>query len=138
MPVTISADAAKTGFLKVHLVGDATVAGLLGQVANPEGVLLQIVEGWIYFTTAAGAASTMNVGIAAAGVDNAQLLSGFPGNSAAGTCWTVVARAASEAAATGTQSGALWPAADFLTVTNAANASTGMVADLYLKYIRLA
>lgn len=138
MPVTISADAAKTGFLKVHLVGDATVAGLLGQVANPEGVLLQIVEGWIYFVTQSAAANTMNVGIAATGVDNAQLLSAFPGNSATGTCWTVVTRAAAEAAATGTQSGALWPAADFLTVTNAANASTGMVADLYLKYIRLA
>lgn len=137
MPVTISTDDYQSGYLKVHLVGDATVAGLLGQIANPENALLQIVEGWLYVVTGATAAATQNIGIGATGVDSNDLLSAFAMNAAAGTVWTVVTRAAAEAAATGAQGGGLWPATSFLTVTNAAQASTGLEADLFLKYIRL-
>ena len=138
MTVELVDNGAQSGYCKVHLEGDATVAGLLGQIANPEGVLLQIVEGWIYFTAGATAAATQNVGIGATGVDSNQLLSAFAVNAAAGTVWNIVARGAAEAAATGAQTGVLWPAASFLTVTNAAAASTGLDADIFLKYIRLA
>jgi len=138
MTVAISTDDAQSGWLKIHILGNAVAAGLVGQVANPEGVLLQICEGYLYFTTASTAASTFNVGIAATGVDNADLLSAFAMNSAAGTVWKVVGTdLAAEGAAT-TPRGLLWPAASFLTVTSAAQASTGLVCDLFLRYIRLA
>jgi hypothetical protein len=138
MTVAVSTDDALSGYLKVHIVGNAVAAGLVGQVANPEGVLLQIVEGWLYIQEGAHAASTFNIGIGATGVDANDILSALAMNQADGTVWTAVARAAAEAAAVGTQSGVLWPAASFLTVTSAVQVSTGLVADLFLKYIRLA
>ena len=58
-------------------------------------------------------------------------------NQADGTVWTVVGKdIASEAAAT-TPKGLLWPATSYLTITSAAQASTGLLASLYLRYIRL-
>lgn len=139
MTVAISTDAAQTGWLKIHILGNAVAAGLVGEVLNPEGVLLQIVRGVLYVTTPATAASTFNIGIAATGVDNADLMSAFDMNAAgAGTAWQVVGQdLASEGAAT-TPKGLLWPATSYLTMTSAAAASTDLVADLYLQYIRLA
>lgn len=138
MTVVISTDAAKTGWLKIHIVGDATVAGLVGQVYNPEGVLLHICRGFLYITTPSVAAAVPLVGIAASGVSNNTLLATLATNQAAGTVWQVVGMdRASEAAAT-TPWGVLWPATSYLTWTNSVAASTGLVADLYLNYIRLA
>lgn len=139
MTVAISTDAAQSGWLKIHILGNATAAGLVGQVLNPEGVLLQITDGYLYVTTASTAASTFNIGIAATGVDNSDLVSALDMNATtAGTVWWVVEKnAASEAAAT-TPDGLLWPATSYLTVTSAAQVSTGLVCDLFLKYIRLA
>lgn len=136
MTVAISTDAAQSGYLKIRIVGNATAAGLVGQVLNPEGVKLQVVEGWLHIITGSTAASTFNVGFGATGVDNNALLSAFGMNQADDTTWTVVARAAAEAAAT-TQSGTYWGASEYLTVTSAAQASTGLTADLFLKYVRL-
>jgi len=137
MPVTIEDTGAQAGLLRVHIVGDATVAGLLGQVANPEGVDLLVTEGWAHFNAGAAAAATQNWGFAATGVDANDLVAAFAVNPAADTDWTIVARGNSEAAATGAQNAARWGAAEFLTVTNAAAASTGQDCFLYLRYIRL-
>ena len=139
MTVAISTDAAQTGWMKIHILGNAVAAGLVGQVYNPEGVLLQIVRGVLYVTTASTLASTFNIGVAATGVDASDLVSALDVNATtAGTAWQVVGQdLASEGAAT-TPKGILWPATSYVTVTSAANASTGLVADLYLQYIRLA
>jgi len=139
MTVAISTDAALTGWLKIHILGNATAAGLVGQVYNPEGVLLQITEGFLYIETASTAASTFNFGVTAtSGADASDLMSAFAMNQTAGTVWRVVEQnAASESAAT-TPDGLLWAATSYLTITSAAYASTGLVADLFLKYIRLA
>ncbi len=137
MTVAIDNSGPLSGYLKIDLVGDATVAGLLGQVLNPEGVDLLVVEGWYHSTTPATAAATQNWGFAATGVDNNALASAFPVNAVANTDWTIVARGASEAAATGAQNATRWGAAQYLTVTNAAQASTGLVGSIYLKYIRM-
>jgi len=139
MTVAISTDAAQTGWMKIHILGNATAAGLVGQVYNPEGVLLQIVRGVLYVTTASTLASTFNIGIAATGVDASDLASAVDMNATtAGTAWQIVGQdLASEGAAT-TPKGVLWPSTSYVTVTSAANASTGLVADLYLQYIRLA
>ncbi len=136
MSVAIDSDF-QCGYLKVDIVGTADVAACLGSLANPEGVALQVVEGWLWIEEGAHAAATQNIGFGASGADENDLLSAFAVNQADNTMWTVVARAAAEAAAT-TQSGCFWPATEYLTVTNAAQASTGLKAHLYLKYIRLA
>src|SRR5512146_604270 len=133
MPVTIVDNGERKGFLIVHIVGDATVAGLVGEVLNPEGVDLLVTEGWAHFNAGALAAATQDWGFAATGVDSVDLVAGFPVNPAADTDWTIVARGASEAAATGAQNAARWAAAEFLNVTNAAAASTGQDCYLYLK-----
>jgi len=137
MTVALSSDNDLSGYLKIRILGNAVAAGLVGQVANPEGVPVFICEGWMHIITGATAASTANIGIAATGVDNAVLAAAFPLNGGADTMWTILARGASEAAAINAQDGAIWGAAQFLTVTSAAQASTGLVADLYLRYIRL-
>lgn len=138
MTVALSTDDAKTGFLKIHIVGDANAVGLLGQVYNPEGVLLHICRGFLYITTPSTAAAVPLVGIAASGVSDNTLLATLATNQVAGTMWQVVGmNRASEAAAT-TPWGVLWPATSYLTITNSVAASAGLVADLYLQYIRLA
>ena len=138
MTVAISTDDAQSGWLKIRILGNAVAAGAVGEIANPEGVLLQICEGYIYFTTGSTAASTFNIGIGATGVDAADLMSAFAMNAAAGTVWKVIGTdLASEGAAVSPR-GLLWPAASFLTVTSAAQASTGLVADLFIRYLRLA
>ena len=138
MTVAISTDSAQTGWLKIHILGNATAAGAVGEVYNPEGVLLQITEAFLYISTASTAASTFNIGIGATGSDSSDLMSAFAMNQTAGTVWWVIEQnAASEAAAT-TPDGLLWAATSYLTMTSAAYASTGLVADLFVKYIRLA
>ena len=139
MTVAISTDVAQTGWLKIHIVGNATAAGLVGQELNPEGVLLQIVDGFEYISATSTAASTFNIGITAtSGADASDLMSAFAQNQTAGTVWNIIDRDLDSEAAAVTTHGLLWAATSYLTVTSAAYASTGLVADLFLKYIRLA
>ena len=139
MTVTIVQDAPQSGWLKIKLLGNAVAAGLVGQIYNPEGVLLHICDALLYVETESTLASTFNIGIAATGVDNADLASAVDMNAlGAGTVWRIIGMdRASEAAAT-TPWGLLWPATSYLTVTSAANASTDLVAYLFVRYIRLA
>lgn len=135
MTVAISTDAAQTGWLKIHILGNSVAAGLVGQVLNPEGVQVQITDSFIYLSAASAAASTYNIGVAASGVDASDLVSALAMNTT-GVFAVVGKDLASEGAAT-TPKGLLWPATSYITVTSAAQASTGLVADLYVKYIRL-
>lgn len=138
MTVAISEDLAQSGWLKIDIVGNATAVGLVGQVLNPEGVLLHICEGLLYIEEGAHAASTFNIGVGATGVDANTLMSAFAMNQTDGTVWKVVGSdLASESAAT-TPKGLLWPATEYITITSAAQASTGLLASLYIRYIRLA
>jgi hypothetical protein len=137
MTVEISKDEALSGRLKIDIVGNAVAAGLVGQVLNPEGKLLQITGGDLYIEEGAHAAATFNIGIGTTGQDKDDLVSAFPMNKTDGTVWKVVGTdVASEAAAT-TPKGLLWPAGSYLTVTSAAQVSTGLLASLYLDYTRL-
>jgi len=137
MTVAISTENAQSGFLKLRILGNAVAAGLVGEVLNPEGQALHIYEAYLYIVTASTAASTFNFGVAATGVDNADLASAVLMNQAAGTMIKIVGTdLASEGVCT-TPWGLLWPAASFLTITSAAQASTGLVADLYVRYFTL-
>mgnify|MGYP001183537068 CR=1 FL=1 len=139
MTVAISTDAAQTGWLKIKILGNATAAGLIGQVYNPEGVLLQIVRGLLYVVTPSAAAMVPKIGIAATGVSNDSLWTTAAMNApGAGTVWQVVGQdLASEGAAT-TPKGLLWPATSYLTVTSTAQVSPALEAYLFLQYVRLA
>jgi len=128
----------QTGWFKLDILGNATAAGLVGQVLNPEGALLHIYDGFIYVETESTLASTFNIGIAATGVDASDLVSALDMNAtSSGTVHKVVGTdLASEGAAT-TPKGLLWPADEYLTITSAAQVSTDLVAFLFIKYIRL-
>jgi hypothetical protein len=139
MTVAISPDDAKSGWLKIKILGNATAAGPVGYVANPEGVLVHIYDALLYVKTGSTAASTYNIGVGAtATADYSDMVSALAVNATDGTVWKVIGTdLASEGAAT-TPKGLLWPAASYLTVTSAAAASTGLEAYLFVRYIRLA
>ena len=139
MTVAISTDEAQSGWLKIKILGNATAAGLVGEVLNPEGVLLQIVDALLYVYTESTLASTFNIGVGATGVDASTIISAVDMNAAgSGTVWKAIGTdLASESAAT-TPKGLLWPATEYITVTSAAQVSTGLVAYLFVRYLRLA
>ena len=137
MTVAIDQEYAQAGYLKINLVGNAVAAGAVGQVLNPEGQALHIIEGYLYFEVASTAASTFNIGIGATGADTSDLMSAFAMNATAGTVWKVIGTDLASEGAMTTPKGVDWGAAEYLTVTSAAQASTGLKACLLLKYLRL-
>jgi len=126
-----------SGWFQIDIVGNAVAAGLVGQVLNPEGKLLQINDAILYIKEGAHLSSTFNIGVAATGVDNDHIMGAFDMAQTDGTVWKAIGGdLASEAAAT-TPKGLLWPADEYLTITSAAQVSTGLLAYLFIHYIRL-
>jgi hypothetical protein len=138
MAAVLSTDNAQSGWLKYHITGDATgAAHTWGSFLNPEGVLLHIYEGYLYRSTAAADAATIDIGIGATGAQSTDLCSAVAIN-ATGMIKIVGTDLASEGAAT-TPRGLLWASTTYLNFwEQAAQASTLFVGDLYLHYIRLA
>lgn len=120
------------GALVIDYVGEAAI-GNQGNILNPEGVDLLVIESYFYLDTPAAAAATINVGLAATGVDDAALHGALPLNGGAGTWWMGLHPAV-------TQDGALTAgvlgAAEFITFTTAAASAADCVGKLYIKYIR--
>jgi hypothetical protein len=131
--MTIAVNSVTGGALVIDYTGEAAI-GLQGNLLNPEGVDLLVIESYFYLETAAAAAATLNVGLAATGVDDSALHGALPLNGGAGTWWMGLHPAV-------TQDGALtagvWGAAEFLTLTTAAASAVGCVGKLYIKYIRV-
>jgi hypothetical protein len=143
MTVAISTDAVQTGWLKVDIAGNATAGGVntLGSILNPEGVLLQILDVYLYTTIASAAAATLDIGInATAGSDDTDMCAALAINAAAPNVKRICGgNAASEAALTGGQAGALWAAGSYMCFYNpAAQISTAFRANLFVEYLRLA
>jgi hypothetical protein len=138
MTVVRSTDAAQSGWLKIDIVGNATAAGLVGQVLNPEGVLLHIDDALLYVEEEAHAASTFNIGVGASGEDNGDILTAFDMEATDGTVHKAIGTDLASAGAATTPKGLLWPAGEYLTFTSAAQVSTGLLASLFVHYIRLA
>ena len=140
MTATIVSDGPQSGWFKVHIEGNAVaVANSLGSIANPEGVLLQITDGFLYHVTDADAAATLDIGIGVENADSTDLASAIDIDSVThGTMYYIVGKdAASEAAAT-TPKGLKWAATSYLNFYNpAAAASSGYEGYLYLRWIRL-
>lgn len=140
MTVAISTDNAQAGWLKIHLLGDATAgAHAYGSILNPEGVLLHIYEGYLYKSVVSAAASTLDMGVnATIDTQDTDMLSALATNGSTGAFKIVGTDLASEGAAT-TPRGVLWAAGSYITFwEQAGQASTALVADIYLHYIRLA
>jgi hypothetical protein len=142
MTVTISTDAAQAGWLKVKILGNTTaVANQLGQLENPEGVLLQITDAYLYTVVATAGAATLDIGITAtSGADSTNMCSALAINAAAPNVKKIIgSNVASQAALTGGQNGILWPATSYLSVYGpAAVATTLLEAYLFIEYVRLA
>jgi hypothetical protein len=140
MTVTHVTDGAQTGWMKIKIEGTTTSAttGLIGQVLNPEGVLVQITAGFLYIETPTAGAAVPLIGIAATGVSSNVINATLAMNQTAGTVWQMIGTDLASEAAFVTRKGNLWPATEYLTVTNSAVLSTLLVAYLYLQYVRLA
>lgn len=138
--VTRVEDGEQTGWFKVHIVGyDAAAAGSFGNIANPEGCLLQITRGFLRTRRDADAAATLDIGIGALDADETDLCSAYDINGAAhdAVINIVGTDLASESAAT-TPKGVLWAATDYLTFYNPAAANpVNYDGYLYLQYIRM-
>jgi len=140
MTVAIATDNAQAGWLKIHLLGDATAgAHVYGSILNPEGVLLHIYEAYFYKSVASAAASTLDIGVnATIDTQDTDMCSALATNGALGVYKIIGTDLASEGAAT-TPRGVLWAAGSYITFwEQAGQASTLLVGDLYIHYIRLA
>lgn len=134
MTATLNTQVGK-GLLVVDFVGEATI-GLVGNIADPEGCTLYITNSYCWIITPSVLAATMNVGIAATGVNNAGLHGALPMDGAAGTAWMGWHPAVTQDQAIDATVVA-WTAALFLTFTNAAQSAVGCTAKFYFEYIRV-
>lgn len=124
------------GWLKVLLTGAASTdnAGL-GQLANPEGVLLGITRAFIYARTGSTGAANLDIGIGASGAKATDVCSAMDvieGTIGGDLTFLPAAQAAETDSPT-----ALWASTTYLTFTGSAS-TVGLDADVYIEYIRLA
>lgn len=131
--MTIAVNSVTGGALVIDYTGEAAI-GLQGNLLNPEGVDLLVIESYFYLETASTAAATLNVGLAASGVDDSALHGALPLNGGAGTWWMGLHPAVTQDAAL---TAGVWGAAEFLTLTTAAASAEPCVGKLYIKYIRV-
>lgn len=124
------------GWFKVKLTGSTSVANAgLGQVANPEGVTLGIVRAFIYARTGSTGAANLDAGIGASGAKATDICSAMDVIEATiGGDLTFLP--AVQAAETDSPT-ALWTTTTYLTFTGSAD-TTGLDADVFIEYIRLA
>ena len=137
MTVTLNIEDQQAGYMRIDLQGHATAALLLGQVLNPEGQNLHIIEGYLYTQTPSVAAATMNIGIAATGVDASDLASAIEMNKTAGSVNVIVGTDIASEGAMTTPKGVNWDSGEYLTITTAAQISTAFRGVLLIKYLRL-
>lgn len=124
------------GWFKIALTGAASTAnGGLGEVANPEGVLLGITRAFIYARTGSTGAANLSIGVGASGAAVSDVCSSMDVIEATiGGDLTFLP--AAQAAETDSPT-ALWAADTYLVFTGSAS-TVGLDADVYIEYIRLA
>ena len=141
MTVTHIKDGPQSGWMAVYVAGNTTATpNSLGSVLNPEGVLLQITDGFLYTVNDADAAATLDIGIGTtATADSTDMCSAYDinGASAGAVIYVIGKDAASEAAATAPK-GIDWGAAEYLNFYNPASYSSSPYEGyLFLRYIRV-
>lgn len=131
MSASVSHEAG-SGALIIDFVGEAAI-GNQGNIANPEGVDILVIESYFYLETAATAAATLDVGFGVSGADATDIHGALPLNGGAGTFWMGLHPAVTQDAAL---TAGLWDADEYLTFTTADQSALPCVGKLYLKYIR--
>lgn len=131
-------ETSQVGWLKYLIEGEAEAAHCIANIPNPEGALILLKEAFLYIAEGAHAASTLHLGVGATGADVHDIVDGFALNQADGTCWQVVGMDLAEEAALAEPNAAMWEATEYLTMTTAAQVSTGLKAYLFIRYVRLA
>jgi len=125
------------GYLTIDITGVAsTAAGGIGEIKNPEGVDVTIIQAWLECITEATAAATVNVGIAATATSADDILSAFDLNGitegAMQNCYVPEIVAETEVTVP-----ADWGAAQYITFTGAST-TAGFTGKLFVEYIRQA
>ena len=138
MTVVHDVEYTQGGLMKINLAGNDTAVGLVGEVLNPEGQNLHIIEGYLVFEVPSTLTSVFNIGIGATGVDASDLLSAFDMDQTAKTVWQVIGKNLASEGQLVTTDGLDWGEDEYLTVTSSAFASADLKACLLLKYLRLA
>ena len=134
MTVSINSLTGK-GALVIDYTGQAAV-GNQGNILNPEGVTLLITNTYAYCVTAATAAATLAMGVAATGVSNSDCHAALTLDAVAETAWMGYHPAVTQDAAL--TAPALWTATTYLTFTTAAQSALPAVWKFYVEYIRVA
>jgi len=135
MTVALSTAADQKGWLVYDITGAASAENAgLGSIANPEGVTLGITRAFLYFTTGSTGAANLDIGIttvAAKGTDIISAMDVVQATVGGKFIFCPAAQVAETECPT-----AKWTAATYLTFTGSAT-TAGLVAKLYLEYIRL-
>lgn len=124
------------GCLAYYIKGTADLAnGGQGAIPNPEGCALLITKATEVFHTAAGAANTLSVGVAATAVTaGTDIINALAQNKTAGQVWNGFGR--QNTAVTQVTAPAVWDADKFVTLTASATLA-GLEATLFLEYLRI-
>jgi len=132
MSVELNTETGK-GRLVIDYTGEVA-QGAQGEILNPEGCDLLVIESYFYLITAAIAAATLNVGFGVSGADASDLHGALPLNGGARTSWMGLHPAVTQDAAL---TAGEWDAAEYLTFTTAAASAAACTGKLYIEYIRL-
>jgi len=120
------------GWMRVPLA-DADAVGGVGNVENPEGVDVIIVNSVVHVTAAADAACTVDIGIDDAGdTSNDTLFDGLDVNTATGV---FDMRNDTDNGTNGVGKAKLWPAGYHLVASKASGAAAGLEGYLHVQYI---
>lgn len=130
--MSVSINSEGKGVMSIAVAGTSGTA--IGGVANPEGVDVLILRATWKITTASTGAATVNIGVGAAvNTDATDIINALAANGAV-TGW-YNGHVMQNGAKTAISAPAVWSANKFVTFTGSA-ATTGLVATLYLEYIR--
>jgi hypothetical protein len=136
MTVSTTVTAQRGGWFKFTLTGATSAANAgLGGISNPEGVTLGIVRLFAYFRTGSTGAANLSMGIGAAGAGSTDLCSAMDMVQATvgGKLFHLPAVQVAETE----NPTALWTTTTYLNITGSAD-STGLDADVFVEYVRLA
>jgi hypothetical protein len=120
---------AQNGMLQLPIAAVAAAAGGLS-LLNPEGVDVIIDKASVDVSTIATAACTLAIGVAATSVSANNLFDALDVHAATGVFDLTTNHG------TAGKTVLLWPAGQFLTVSQGTGAIAGLVANLNLKYYR--
>jgi hypothetical protein len=124
------------GMFKVVITGVASAANAgIGEIANPEGVTLGILRVFAYFRTGSTGAANLDIGVGASGAKASDICSAMDMVQAT-VGGKLVHLPAVQIAETENPT-AKWTSGTYLTFTGSAD-SSGLDADVYVEYIRLA